>query len=266
MRQRTLLVAITLAAIATAVAASDAPPDADEVRIDGGPFRSAVPLAAKQYDIAVKPFRLQRRPVTNGQFLAFVRSHPQWQRGKAPAAFADSHYLDHWVAPLQLGPTDAAMQPVTRVSWFAAEAYCEAQGARLPTWYEWELAAAANETQKDARADPAWRQAILDWYARPASGALPAVGQHPPNFYGVQDLHGLIWEWTEDAGSLMVEGDNRTPDDPDLAKFCGSGALTLEQKENYAVLMRIAMLSSLHAADTSRTMGFRCARDLPENP
>jgi sulfatase modifying factor 1 len=61
-----------------------------------------------------------------------------------------------------------------------------------------------------------------------------------------------------------VSGDNREQGaDPDLMKFCGAGALTMEQKENYAVMMRIAMLSSLKAAYTTANLGFRCAKDLP---
>jgi hypothetical protein len=42
-------------------------------------------------------------------------------------------------------------------------------------------------------------------------------------------------------------------------RFCGEGALTMEQKENYATLMRIAMLSSMKARYTGAAMGFRCA-------
>jgi formylglycine-generating enzyme required for sulfatase activity len=36
----------------------------------------------------------------------------------------------------------------------------------------------------------------------------------------------------------------------------------MSDRENYAVLMRIAMLSSLAAADTTGNLGFRCARDM----
>ena len=57
---------------------------------------------------------------------------------------------------------------------------------------------AADERVPDARADPTWRQRILDWYAQPASLALSDVGRTAPNWYGVSDLHGLIWEWTLD--------------------------------------------------------------------
>ena len=34
----------------------------------------------------------------------------------------------------------------------------------------------------------------------------------------------------------------------------------MQEKENYAVLMRVAMLSSLKAVDTTNNLGFRCAK------
>src|SRR5262249_19214185 len=76
---------------------------------------------------------------------------------------------------------------------------------------------------------------------------------------GVRDLHGLIWEWVEDFNSLMISGDSRTQGDPDKLAFCGSGALSAQDRENYPVLMRIAFLSSQQARSTGRTLGFRCA-------
>ena len=133
--------------------------------------------------------------------------------------------------------------------------------ARLPTWHEWEFLAAASETKADARGDDAWKQRILGWYSRPAPKVLPDVGATAPNYYGVHDLHGLVWEWVEDVGAMLVAGDNRQQSEANDLKFCGPGALTMEQKENYATLMRIAMLSSMQANYTSATMGFRCAND-----
>lgn len=228
------------------------------VSVPGAEFNSALPPASQQA-VRVPDFLLQRHPVTNGEFLAFVIAHPQWRRGAVPAVMADGGYLTSWAASLDPGPPPAAAQPVTQVSWFAAQAYCEAQHARLPDWYEWELAAAASASARDARSDPAWRQQMLDWYARPAERALSAVDQGIPNVYGLQDLHGLVWEWVRDFNSLL-------PADADPEKFCGSGALDLQQKENYAVLMRIALLGSLRPAYTGRILGFRCARDAGSTP
>ena len=145
------------------------------------------------------------------------------------------------------------------MSWFAAQAFCESENARLPTWLEWEYTAAADETHRDARADPQWRARILSWYSQPSSAPLPTVGGLA-NAYGVRDLHAMVWEWVDDFNALLVSVDSRNQGDPDKLQFCGAGAISLKDRDNYAVLMRIALLSSLTAADTTNNLGFRCAR------
>jgi len=245
-----------------AVFASVAAP-AERVAIGPGQFVSTLPPGPGIATVAVAKFLLDRRPVTNAEFLEFVRTHAQWQRGRAPALLADGQYLAHWSGPVDPGPAAGASQPVTHVSWYAAKAYCEAQGARLPRWYEWEFAAAASETLADARGDPAWRQRILDWYARPTAAELADVGSSPPNYYGVFDLHGLIWEWVLDYNSLLVSNDSREQGGADRGRFCGEGALSTADRDNYAVLMRIALLNSLQANYTTANLGFRCAAEPP---
>lgn len=231
------------------------------VAIPGASFRSALPPDGKDAAATVAAFRMRVLPVTNGEFLAFVRQHPQWQRGHVPALFADPGYLSQWATPLSLGITALPDQPVTQVSWFAARAYCASEGARLPTWYEWELVAAAGDDQRrDARADPAWREQLLEWYSKP-TGTLPVVQGGPLNAYGVADMHAAVWEWVDDFASILVSTDNRDQGDPDRLKFCGAAALTMQDRDNYAILMRLAMLSSLKASYTTANLGFRCVRD-----
>jgi formylglycine-generating enzyme required for sulfatase activity len=249
---RTIALLLMGAWISAALAGSRA----DVAQVD---FVPAMALPAGESALHITAFQLDRTPVTNAQFLKFVESHPQWRKNRVVALFADSQYLSHWSGPLKLGPSARASQPVTRISWYAARAYCSALHGRLPTWSEWELVAAADERVRDARADLQWQERILDWYARPASAGLGDVGSQPANVFGIQDLHGLIWEWVEDFGSLMVSGDSRTQGDPDKLAFCGAGALSAQDRENYAILMRIAFLSSLEASSTARSLGFRCA-------
>lgn len=234
------------------------------VTIGPAEFAPAVPPSEKDKITHVQKFQLDVLPVTNAQFLEFIGLHEEWRRDKVSALFADESYLAHWPGPASLADAAQAQQPVVHVSWFAANAYCEARGARLPRWYEWELAAAADGKHPDARQDEAWRQQILNWYSNPSSGPMPAVGGGEPNYYGVHDLHGLIWEWVEDYNSMLVGVDNREQGGADKLEFCGAGSLSLEQKEHYAVLMRVAMLSSLEARYTTKNLGFRCARDAME--
>ncbi len=237
---------------------------ADYARLPGGAFKSALRYEDKGggNGLRIAPFEMMKKPVTNADFLAFVKSHPQWRRDRAAKVFAEPRYISHWKSPVEFGPNARPDQPVTWVSWFAASAYCEAQGARLPTWSEWEYAAAADETRRDARKDPAWRERILAWYSRPSNRALPRAGLQAPNAYGVQDLHGLVWEWTDDYSALLVDPDNRKQGDADTARFCGAGGLSMSDRENYAVLMRVAMLSSLDGVDATANLGFRCARNV----
>jgi sulfatase modifying factor 1 len=268
MRAALFAVAAAFALVAPG-AASAAPKGAataaggEWVRLPGGTFKSVLRYEDSGGKVTVKPFALMRRPVTNAQFAAFVVANPDWRRGRVPTLFAESRYLQQWQSPLLPGAKAAPRQPVVGVSWFAASAYCEAQGARLPTWSEWEYAAAADATRRDARADPAWREQILSWYSRPSSAPLAPVGASPANAYGVQDLHGLVWEWTEDYASMLVTADSREQKAEDRLKFCGAGAIAMDDKENYAVLMRIAMLSALEASDVTSNLGFRCAKPLP---
>lgn len=228
--------------------------------LPGGTFRSTLKYEDAKEGVRIAPFALMREPVTNAQFLAFVKEHPQWRRDRVAPVFAESRYLKHWRSATELGPDALPQQPVTWVSWFAADAYCRSLDARLPTWSEWEYAAAADETRRDARADPVWRERILAWYSRPSNAALPRTGLQTPNAYGVQDLHGLVWEWTDDYSAMLVSADNRNQGDADKTKFCGAGALSMDDRENYAVLMRVAMLSSLEGVDATSNLGFRCAR------
>ena len=247
-----------LALMMLAAASAGAAP-ASRAPVPAGTFETILPPAPGVKSATVQAFTMDRVPVTNADFARFLSANPQWRRDRVARVFADAGYLQHWASATAPAPA-SAKQPVTRVSWFAANAYCEAQGARLPTWYEWERVSAADEARADARNDPAWRQHILDWYSRPASATLPDVGRGEPNYFGVRDIHGLVWEWVQDLGSMMVSGDNREQGDPDLKKFCGSGALSLEQKDNYAMLMRVATLSSMQASYTSTSMGFRCVK------
>jgi formylglycine-generating enzyme required for sulfatase activity len=243
------------------------PAAGDDAMVAVGPaaFETAVPPSPADKTVRVPRFEMDVVPVSNARFLAFVRRHPEWRRDRVSGLFADDGYLAHWAGADTLTGPDQALRPVVRVSWFSAGAYCESRGARLPRWYEWELAAAADDSKAYALDDPQWRQRILGWYSRPASaGPIPAAGETPANYYGIRDLHGVIWEWVEDYNGVLVSADNREQGGADKLRFCGAGALSMEQKEHYAVLMRVAMLSSLQARNTTRNLGFRCARDTEE--
>jgi formylglycine-generating enzyme required for sulfatase activity len=257
--------AIRCAVLMLGVLACGSAAAAEYKPLPGGSFASVLPGDGKDASARIAPFRMREEPVSNAEFLAFVTAHPAWRRDNVPAVFADRGYLSHWAGADRLGDDAKPDQPVTRVSWFAAQAFCESEDASLPSWYEWEYAAAADARRADARADPAWRERVLDWYGRPSGHPLPAIGG-AANVYGVRDLNALVWEWVDDFNALLVSSDSREQDGADKLKFCGAGALAMQQKENYATLVRVAMLSALQASDTTRNLGFRCVRHFAKAP
>ncbi|MDQ1811810.1 formylglycine-generating enzyme family protein [Massilia sp. CCM 9210] len=229
------------------------------VALPGAELRSVMPADGKEAPAIVAPFSMRATAVTNAEFRAFVLAHPQWQRGQAPAVLAAPTYLAAWRGAADHG-TLAPDAPVTNVSWHAANAFCASEGARLPRWYEWEYAAAANATRADAREDPQWLEHILNWYAHPASTPPSRVRASAPNYYGLYDMHGLVWEWVEDYSALFVSADSRSQDPRKVLDYCGGAALSLGDRRNYAVLMRIALLAAMEGAQDGGYLGFRCAR------
>jgi formylglycine-generating enzyme len=267
----TLIHLILLWAAASAVEADPtarSPARAEQIQwvtLPEGRHRPLYPASPGEVEVVVSSFDLAKVPVSNEQFLAFVGNAPEWQRDRVSRLFADHRYLVHWIGPQAVAAWDQK-RPVTNVSWFAARAYCESFGARLPTEVEWERAAAASASAADGRNDAQWSRNILNWYASPSTGPKRDVGRAPPNFWGVHDLHGLVWEWVLDFNSTLITSDSRSTQTTDKATFCGSGALGAQDPANYAGFMRVATLSSLQARYAATHLGFRCARAAKEQP
>ncbi len=232
---------------------------ADMARIEGGEY---VPMFGElSKPRTVRPFLIDRRPVTNAEFLAFVREHPKWQRSNAGKLFADQGYLSQWAGDLELGENAHPNAAVIRVSWFAARAYLKSINKRLPREDEWEFAALADATQADASKDPVFLKRILAWYGKPSPARLPDVATLPADIHGVVGLHGNVWEWVEDFNNQMVTGAARSDSSLDRSLFCAGGAVGATDAANYAAFMRYAFRSSLEGNYTTSNLGFRGARD-----
>tara|TARA_R110002094_G_scaffold74598_2_gene82051 strand:- start:179 stop:739 length:561 start_codon:yes stop_codon:yes gene_type:complete len=175
--------------------------------------------------------------------------------------FADGNYLFGWISDTELGGNQSLNAPITNVSWFAASNYCECQDKRLPTIDEWEYVAMANKTMPDARQLEDYNKYILGWYEKPKT-FNNSIGSTFKNYWGVYDLHGLVWEWTLDFNSVLVSGESRKDVDNDSNLFCGSAAIGATDLMNYAAFMRYATRGSLKAKYALKNLGFRCVKDI----
>jgi len=232
---------------------------ADMVMVKGGEY---LPLYGvnKEEKVLVNGFYMDAKPVTHADFLAFVKEFDQWQKSNVKKLFADERYLFLWDGDLQV-PEELMDKPVNNVSWFAAKAYCECQGKRLPYVDEWEYAAMADATKADARTDSLFSAAILRSYEKPKTHLIP-VGTRQKNYWGIHDLHGMVWEWTMDYNSVIITGESRNNGNTDKGLFCAAGAVGATDLMNYAAFMRYAMRASLKANYALNTLGFRCAKDV----
>jgi sulfatase modifying factor 1 len=191
------------------------------VRIPAGSYVPlyAVGVTDRDRRVKVDAFQMDARPVTNAEFLAFVRLHPEWRRSRIARLFADETYLRHWQDDLVLGEGAPAASPVVHVSWFAARAYLASVGKRLPTQHEWEFAASS----------------------RPR---------------GLEELPGSAQEWIEDFNAALVTGESRADAALDRALFCG-GAIGASDVFNYPAFMRYAFRSSLDGRYGLANLRFR---------
>ncbi|MDW5290669.1 formylglycine-generating enzyme family protein [Formosa sp. PL04] len=232
----------------------------DMVTIKGGSY---IPLYGRDSTLVkVSDFLMDKLPVTNEQYVAFVKEYPEWQKSKAKKLFIDGTYLRNWKNDTMLNDTEKPKSPITYVSWFAASNYCKCQGKRLPTVDEWEYVAMSDEELADARVKETYNQKILSWYEAPRTNTYE-VGRNSENYWGVKDLHGLVWEWTSDFNSILITGESRKDVDKDSNLFCGSAAIGATDLMNYAAFMRYAFRGSISARYSIKNLGFRCVKDVP---
>lgn len=252
---------LSIAILAAALFAGSQAPPAEMAILPAGSYRPlyAEPGAPR---IRVAAFALDREPVTRGAYQAFVRTHPAWRRDAIRPLYAERGYLADWATAAD--PGAATLQhPVSGVSWFAARAYCAAQGKRLPTVDEWEYAAAASDTMRDASGDRAFTGRLVHLYQSRASRSPNDVTHGVRNAYGVRGLHETQWEWTLDFNSVLVSDDSRGLGaggrERDHHLFCASAALGASDPTDYAAFLRYAFRAGLTGRATVRSLGFRCA-------
>jgi formylglycine-generating enzyme required for sulfatase activity len=149
------------------------------------------PRRHHDHEMEIKAFYIDRFPVTHSQFKKFVdASHYRPQ---------DNHnFLKDWVNGSY--PSGWANKPVTWISLEDARAYAAWAGKRLPHEWEWQYAAQG----LDGRPYPWGFEANAKAIPKPEAGPQPRPATdvdafpHGGSPFGVQDLMGNIWQWTDE--------------------------------------------------------------------
>lgn len=234
----------------------------DRVPVTGGTF-DPILLVGDRRTTTVESFLLNRSPVTNGEYLAFVRANPQWRRSEVPTIFAGNGYLAHWAADLEPGSRTLAREdaPVVGVSWYAASAYCRWAGGRLPTEQEWEYVL-ARSLPEDPSARTTAAGELLGFYADPVNALVELLARgetRQPTAGTFVLMPGPIVEWVEDYQATIL-GSGADP--TQLGCGVSSQLVTGRTLEDQAGLVRYTRRSALSARSATSAVGFRCAADI----
>jgi len=159
-----------------------------------------------RHQVLVAPFALASRPVTNGEYMAFIEDN-----GYARAEFWlslgwMSVNEQRWDAPLYWTKRDGTWwnftlsgfrpvdesEPVTHVSYFEADAYANWAGARLPTEFEWERVAADCPIEGNLVESELFHPAAI-----PSAVSVDTA----PRDLRLHQMFGDVWEWTRSSYS-----------------------------------------------------------------
>ena len=173
-----------------------------EIGHDGDGF--AYDNEGPRHQALVHAFSLATRPVTNGEYIAFIEdngySRPEFwlslgwmtvneQRSSAPLYWTkrDGAWWNFTLSGLRR--VDQS-EPVTHISYFEADAYANWAGARLPTEFEWERAALSCPIEGNFVETEIFHPVAM----------VSAVSADKPR-KGLHQIFGNVWEWTRSAYS-----------------------------------------------------------------
>ena len=174
-------------------------------------------------------------------------------------------------------------QPAVGMRWDEAAAFCARRGARLPSEAEWEHAASGpNDTRYQWGNDPgdACANAVVRVRAGRGCGRETTwpVGSRSASPWGLFDMTGNVWEWTQDAYTECYRGCTHACGDAcsglDPRGPCG-GAAECPESRGLRVVRGGAWWHEIDRAETHsrrgvpaanpnpHRFGFRCAADVP---
>jgi len=200
--------------------ASRAPGNDDMVLFAGGRITIGTSDRTAAYDnerprheVDLRPFLIDRIPITNGQYLGFIsdggydRKELWSEAGRRwvmeTGAVAPRYWFregDSWLQRTMdlTRPVDPS-RPVCHVCYYEAEAFANWSGKRLPTEFEWEAAASWDASTRSARSFP-WGDSATAKLANidQLSFDTAPVGTHDDNVspIGCHGMIGDVWEWT----------------------------------------------------------------------
>jgi formylglycine-generating enzyme required for sulfatase activity len=260
-------IGICLLLIGTIVATEIRASEPGMVRLPGGTFgmgnEHGLADERPAHQVTLKPFWLDRRPVTNAEFAAFLDKLGRTSNARGQHLFDwdDTDARIHRQQARWRANAGFEQHPAIEMSWYGARDYCLAQGKRLPTEAEREFAARGPEGRTypwgEAPADRTRARYGAGWGKTIPVGSLPN-GATPE---GVLDLAGNVHEWTSTiARPYPYRSDDGREDTDRVADRVTRGGAADTGPESLRTTWRGASVSR-RATAGHHNIGFRCAKD-----
>jgi formylglycine-generating enzyme required for sulfatase activity len=211
-----------------------------------------------EHEVALRPFRIGRFPVTVQEFSAFVADRGyQTRKHWVDAGFDQFREPENWERQ-----KDYPNRPVAGVSWFEAAAYCAWAGGRLPSEAEWERAARGPEGGKYPWGDTPPLDPSRANYAETNVGHPTPVGLFPKGntSEGLSDMLGNVWEWCADWFGAYESGSLDDPAGPKEGKYrvVRGGSWSVNSRN-----VRVSFRNRVGPTYRLYAVGFRCVGELP---
>ena len=160
------------------------------------------------HPVAIPSFYFSETEVPNRLYREFIEENPAWDPANKlqleEQGLVDDEYLSSWQA--EDVQSDWEELPVSHVSFYAAQAFCQwlsaelpdsfaGYSARLPFESEWEWAARGGIVGADT---PTGNKSAGERFFSPGIEGPGPVGSSSPNRYGLRDTTGNLWEWCLD--------------------------------------------------------------------
>jgi formylglycine-generating enzyme required for sulfatase activity len=224
-----------------------------------------------------RSFAIASKEVTVEEFLRFRKDH-KFFKESAPktdcpinnVSWYDAAAYCNWLSEQEGIPKDQWCYEPNKDGKFAegmrmAPNYLQRTGYRLPTEAEWEFACRAGSETELSFGEADDLLAKYAWYIGNSPKRSQSVGTLRPNEYGVFDMHGNAWEWTQSLLKGLVRfgrGEGRSDDTEDGADIKNTDSRVLHggSFDDHAVHVRSAYRISYEPSDGYIRVGFRPAR------
>ncbi|MCH1430320.1 MAG: SUMF1/EgtB/PvdO family nonheme iron enzyme [Chlamydiales bacterium] len=205
-------------------------------------------------------FYIAKFCVSNFQFEQFVKASSyvtEAEKGGGAPIWLDGQWqvLEgiSWKNPTGNPlPKDFQAHPVTQITLEDAKAYCDWAGLRLPTEQEWECAAKGGLTETKYP----WGNTISKANANFMSDKTVANGSYPANAYGLYDMAGNVWEWTDSCYAPYPGNESSNPHFSQELQVVRGGAWLYD-----APYCLVAFRNANQKSRCYPTLGFRCVKD-----